>query len=246
MKNNKIGVCIPTYNEKKNIISLIKEIKKIKQILICVVDDNSPDNTYKEVNKKFKSQINKNIILIKRKKKNGRGSAVWDGFKQLYKKNVSLFIEMDSDFSHSVSDLKRGIKIFKKKQKKIDILLGSRYPNGLIVNWPVQRRIFSKLANFLAKFLISKNINDYTNGFRFYSKSAACLILKKKPENKGYIYLMESLSIFISKKMVIDEFIITFKNRIRGKSNTNLNEIINSLLGIFSIAFKFHKKKFLN
>ena len=153
---------------------------------------------------------------------------------------------MDSDFSHSVSDLKRGIKIFKKKQKKIDILLGSRYPNGLIVNWPVQRRIFSKLANFLAKFLISKNINDYTNGFRFYSKSAVCLILKKKPENKGYIYLMESLSIFISKKMVIDEFIITFKNRIRGKSNTNLNEILNSLLGIFSIAFKFHKKKFLN
>ena len=57
---------------------------------------------------------------------------------------------------------------------------------------------------------------------------------------------MESLSIFISKKMVIDEFIITFKNRIRGKSNTNLNEILNSLLGIFSIAFKFHKKKFLN
>ena len=67
---------------------------------------------------------------------------------------------------------------------------------------------------------------------------------KKKPENKGYIYLMESLSIFISKKMVIDEFIITFKNRIRGKSNTNLNEIINSLIGIFKIAFKFHKKNF--
>ncbi len=244
MKNNKIGICIPTYNEKKNIISLIKELIKINQILICVVDDSSPDKTYEEVKKKFKSKINKKIILIKRKRKNGRGSAVWDGFKQLYKKKVSLFIEMDSDFSHSLKDLKRGIKIFKKKQKKIDILLGSRYPKGLIVNWPIQRRIFSKLANFLARLLISKKINDYTNGFRFYSKSAACLILKKKPENKGYIYLMESLSIFISKKMVIDEFIITFKNRIRGKSNTNLNEIINSLIGIFKIAFKFHKKNF--
>ena len=62
--------------KKKNIISLIKEIKKIKQILICIVDDNSPDNTYKEVNKKFKSQINKNIILIKRKKK-------WERFSSL-------------------------------------------------------------------------------------------------------------------------------------------------------------------
>ena len=100
MKNNKIGICIPTYNEKKNIISLIKELIKINQILICVVDDSSPDKTYEEVKKKFKSKINKKIILIKRKRKNGRGTAVWDGFKQLYKKKVSLFIEMDSDFSH--------------------------------------------------------------------------------------------------------------------------------------------------
>ena len=56
----------------------------------------------------------------------------------------------------------------------------------------------------------------------------------KKPENKGYIYLMSLINIYF-KKMVIDEFIITFKNRIRGKSNTNLNEIINSLIGILKL-----------
>ncbi len=245
MKNTKIGVCIPTYNEKKNIIQLIEKILKIKNILICIVDDNSPDNTSNIVIKYFKKYINNKIFVIKRKKKNGRGSAVWDGFNKLKKLDISLFIEMDSDFSHSITDLKKGIKIFNLNKNKSDILLGSRYPKGLIINWPIQRRIFSRLANILAKLLISNKINDYTNGFRFYNIKAVNLMLLKKPDNKGYIYLIETLSLFIQNRMIINEFMIVFRNRIRGKSNTNFSEIINSLLGIFSIAFNFHKIKYL-
>ena len=150
---------------------------------------------------------------------------------------------MDSDFSHSISDLKKGLKIFLNKNNKIDVLLGSRYPNGKIINWPIQRRIFSKLANTLARFLISNKIYDYTNGFRFYNTEAIKIMVNKKPKNKGYVYLIETLSIFIYKKLKIIEYDIVFKNRIRGKSNTTLNEILNSLKGIFSIAFNFYFKK---
>lgn len=244
MMNNNIGICIPTFNESRNIIKLVDNLIKIKNVIICIVDDNSPDKTYELLVKKYFKDLNKKIFVIKRKKKNGRGSAVWTGFKKLKILKVSTYVEMDSDFSHSIFDLKKGLNIFSKRQKKIDVLLGSRYPNGRIINWPIQRRIFSKLANLLARFLISNKIYDYTNGFRFYNTKAMKIMLSKKPKNKGYVYLIETLSIFIDKKLRIIEYDIVFKNRIRGKSNTTFREIFNSLKGIFAIAFNFYFKKY--
>ena len=61
-------------------------------------------------------------------------------------------------------------------------------------------------------------------------------------KNKGFIYLSETLVYFLKEKFVIQEFIITFKNRVRGKSNTNLREIISSLLGLFNIIKNYYMK----
>ena len=143
-----VGICLPSYNESQNIISLIyKILDTVDDVIICVVDDNSPDKTYDLVKQKFNK--NEKIKIIKRETKDGRGSAVWDGFKYLSSlhKNIDIFIEMDCDFSHSIEDLNKGIKIF--KNNKCDVLLGSRYPNGIIINWSLKRRIFSFLANLL-------------------------------------------------------------------------------------------------
>jgi len=67
-----ISVILPTYNEKKNIIILVKKIffylksyNSKKEIII--VDDNSPDQTYEYCKKKFIK--NKKIRIYKRKKK---------------------------------------------------------------------------------------------------------------------------------------------------------------------------------
>lgn len=240
----KIGICLPSFNESKNIVNLINNILKINnEIDICVVDDNSPDNTFVLLQNKFRNK--ENIHLIKREKKNGRGSAVWEGFNFLKNsgRKIEMFIEMDCDFSHSVNDLFKGIKIL-SNNIDCDVLLGSRYPDGVIINWPLKRRIFSFSSNLLIRFLISKSIHDYTNGFRFYNNKAIDLILKNKPMNKGFIYLTETLANFLSNDFKIMSFPIIFENRIRGESNTNLKEIYNSLKGLFLISIKFKSKKF--
>tara|TARA_B100000900_G_scaffold404988_1_gene414005 strand:+ start:281 stop:1012 length:732 start_codon:yes stop_codon:yes gene_type:complete len=240
----KIGICLPSFNESKNIVNLINDILKINnEIDICVVDDNSPDNTFGLLQNKFKNK--ENIHLIKREKKNGRGSAVWEGFNFLKNsgRKIEIFIEMDCDFSHSVDDLFKGIKIL-SNNIDCDVLLGSRYPDGVIINWPLKRRIFSYSSNLLIRFLISKSIQDYTNGFRFYNYKAINQILKNKPMNKGFIYLTETLANFLSNDFKIMSFPIIFENRIRGESNTNLKEIFNSLKGLFLISIKFLSKKF--
>ena len=119
---------------------------------------------------------------------------------------------MDSDFSHSVDDLFKGINIF-SNNSECDVLLGSRYPNGIIINWPLKRRLFSFLSNILIRFLISKSIYDYTNGFRFYNRRAVNLILKNRPINKGFIYLTETLSNFLKEDFNILSFPIIFKKQ---------------------------------
>ena len=101
----------------------------------------------------------------------------------------------------------------------------------------------SYCANILIRNLISKDIYDYTNGFRFYNKKAINLILNSKPKNKGFIYLSETLSIFLINNLKIFSFPIVFNNRIRGKSNTNILEAFRSLKGIFKISKDYKKYK---
>ena len=78
---------------------------------------------------------------------------------------------------------------------------------------------------------------------RFYNNKAIRILLENKPINKGYIYLSESITFFLINKLKIKSFPIYFKNRIRGKSNTNLKEIYNSIIGIFKISNFYRKWK---
>mgnify|MGYP001266848803 FL=1 len=82
----KILACVPTFNESGNIKILCKKILRIKKIDLLIIDDNSPDNTWAIVeNLRLK---NKNLFLIKRKKKIGIGSAIRAGFDFALKKKI--------------------------------------------------------------------------------------------------------------------------------------------------------------
>ena len=229
----KIGIVIPAFNEDKNIINLIKQIKKRINCPILIVDDSTNQNTKKLFSKnKFK-----NVKYYHRGKKLGRGSAVIFGFKKLLKikKDVNCLIEMDADMSHSPGELKRNIAYFYKNS--FGLLIGSRYlPKSKIINWPLSRRILSKLSNRLAKFLLEAPVYDYTNGYRFYSKEAARTIIKKcKNTGGGFIILSEIILILWKNGFKIGEIRSIFKNRIRGESSVNLSLVIESFLGLIKL-----------
>lgn len=233
-----IGIVIPAYNEKENIIRLIKKIRNNLDCLIIIVDDSSDLKTKKII---IKNKL-KNVRYFNRGKKLGRGSAVIFGFKKILKlkKNVSCFIEMDADLSHNPSELKRNIKYF--HSNSLDLLIGSRYlSESKIINWPLSRRILSKMSNMLARVLIGAPINDYTNGYRFYSKSAAKTIIQKCNNTSGFIILSEIILVLWIKKFKISEIKSIFKNRVRGESSVDLSLIIESLIGLFKL-YLFKKK----
>tara|TARA_B100001121_G_scaffold192823_1_gene168455 strand:- start:691 stop:1413 length:723 start_codon:yes stop_codon:yes gene_type:complete len=230
---NSIGIVIPAYNEKENILKLIKNIRRYLNCIIIIVDDSSNTETKKIL---IKNRI-KNIKYFNRGKKSGRGSAVLFGFKKLmkFKKKINCFVEMDADLSHSPSELKRNIVYFYKNS--LDLLIGSRYlKKSLIINWPVSRRILSKLSNVLAKSLLGIPVHDYTNGFRFYSRRATKTILSKcNKTGGGFIILSEIILVIWKSGYKISEIKTIFRNRTRGESSVNFSLILQSLFGLFKL-----------
>ncbi|RYZ64752.1 MAG: glycosyltransferase, partial [Proteobacteria bacterium] len=209
------------------------------EIDVSVVDDSSPDGTADVIREALaqKPEWKNRFHLIVRSKKDGRGGAIREGFRQGFEspKNYDYFIEMDCDFSHRPEAIVEGIAQLDAGK---DVVLGSRYPNGTIEGWPVTRHVLSFFANTLARTLISWSIADYTNGFRFYTRRSVQELLKYEQKHKGYIYLSESLSQLLRAGMKVGTFPIFFKNRERGVSNTSLTEVKNAFTGVFQIGWE--------
>tara|TARA_B100000767_G_scaffold148235_1_gene139611 strand:+ start:3399 stop:4118 length:720 start_codon:yes stop_codon:yes gene_type:complete len=229
---DKVGIIIPAYNEEKNVEKLIKQIQKcLHKPYIVLVDDSDNYKTSEIIkNKKIKVQY------FHRKIKSGRGSAVLFGLQKMIKnKNITAFVEMDADFSHKPSELKRNLKHFYDKNS--DLLIASRYlTKSKIVNWPIPRRILSILSNKLARLLLRIPVTDYTNGYRIYSKRAVSIITKKCGRiGDGFIVLSEIITMIYLKKYKIDEIHTIFINRVRGESSVSLKLFLQSLIGLFKI-----------
>ena len=228
-----ISIIIPTFNEKENIHRLIKNIKKVvPKAYIVIVDDSIDD----EIGKIVKKNKYLNVNYYHRKNAKGRGSAVLFGLRKNFSKDKKrIFIEMDADFSHRPIELKKNIKLFKKKN--YDLLISSRYlKKSKIINWPISRKIFSKLSNILAQLVLRVNVSDYTNGFRIYSSNAVNIILKKCGKiGDGFIILSEFLLALNINKLRIGETNTIFVNRIRGESSVNFKLIVNSFVGLIKL-----------
>jgi len=226
-----ISIIIPTFKEKENIKNLINLIKSEIEISKIIIVDDSPSE-------EIKNEISNldDVKYIYRGEKLGRGSAVIEGLNFSQKNfNSEIFIEMDADLSHDPKELKENLKLFKKNN--CDLLIASRYlKESKIINWSIQRKIFSFLANLLAKFLLKIPITDYTNGYRIYSKNAVQHIRKNCGKiGDGFIILSEILVELYYNNFKINETSSKFVNRTRGESSVNLNEIIKSLIGLIKI-----------
>jgi len=234
-----IGIVIPAFNEENNLVKLIKKIKsKFKDSLIIIVDDSHHKKAWRLIKK---SKLG--VYYIHRGKKLGRGSAVIFGLKKLIKnKKIKVFIEMDADFSHDPDELSRNINFFNKNS--LDLLIGSRYlKKSKIINWSLSRRIFSTLANYLARRLLKIPIYDYTNGYRIYSKKSVKKIIKKCGKiGGGFIVLSEILVELYINNLKIQEIESIFIDRKRGESSVNLKLILACLFGLIKLYFNNRKE----
>lgn len=228
----KILIIIPSYNEKENIIKLINVLLSENQNTDVLVVDDSLDNTAELI--KNRQAGEPHLFLIKRLGKGGRGTAVLEGFKFALARDYGLIAEMDADFSHDPHELKSLVAVSGDNTS----VIGSRYlKQSKIVGWPIQRRIFSKLANFYANAVLGIGIHDYTNGYRVYGRGALEKLDMSKIKGVGYVVLSEISYQLFKKGVKFVEVPTLFVNRRRGVSNFSLKEIIEAFTSVLRVRF---------
>lgn len=237
--HKKMLVILPTYNESSNIIRMLEAVKSLnRNIFILIIDDNSPDGTGALADDMAKND--KDVFVIHRKKKLGLGSAYVEGFNFALKNNFDYICEMDADFSHDPKYLAD----FYNKLQKYDLVIGSRYLNGIsIVDWPMHRLVLSFLANKFVKCITGLPFSDCMGGFKGFR---AEVIRKVGPGNiisKGYVFQMEMLYRAYKEGFKIGEIPIIFYNRKYGKSKMDKKDILESFFIVFYLRLRQRSRK---
>jgi dolichol-phosphate mannosyltransferase len=230
-------VIIPTYNEKGNIDSIIKEIFSLQiPFNILIIDDNSPDGTASIV-KELQNEYKNRLFIIERKGKLGLGTAYITGFKWAIENKYDFIFEMDADFSHNPKDLVRLYNSATKEQA--DLVIGSRYINGTnVVNWPIGRVILSYFASKYVAFITGMNIKDSTAGFKCYRREVLETIDLDRIKFKGYAFQIEMKFTAWKHGFKIVEVPIIFTNRQIGTSKMSGGIFNEALWGVIGMKLR--------
>jgi len=180
-------VISPTYNEGKNIESLVNQVLGPNpDYHLLIVDDNSPDGTAAIV--KELQQTYPNLSLEVRKGKAGLGTAYLFGFKWALERGYEAIVQIDADLSHDPKDVPRLVS----ELQNYDLIIGSRYVEGVsVVNWPIRRLILSYGANMYSRTVTGMPINDGTGGFKAWRGSLLRKIELNKVKSQGYSFQIE-------------------------------------------------------
>ena len=225
-----LAIVLATYNEAENLTPLVEELELLGEDLeILVVDDSSPDGTYRvarELSWRFD-----NVTLIQRSRKLGLGSALREGLSASLGSDARFILTMDADFSHDPSDVPRLLATM--RTGSADIAQGSRYVSGgRVPNWSPGRRFLSRGANLLFQWGAGGPRESTTN-FRVFSRRAASLILSRAKGN-GYEFMAEAVLIALAGRLQVVEVPITFTDRMRGESKLGKAQAVADIL--YSLA----------
>jgi len=231
----RIVLVIPSYNESEALEVFLRELLPLlpQDSAVIISDDSVPkvSTIIQGQVDEIKINCQKQIIIDRADVKTGRGAAVKRGMRLALSAfpNLEFVVECDADGSHTPKDVVSVIL----HPSKCDLVIGSRYlPQSKISNWPLQRKIFSKILNMTIPRVLDIPIKDITNGLRRYSMEASALLVSVESLNSGFVYLSEQASILQKARYSICETPIHFINRVLGESTVTSKEVIESITGI--------------
>jgi dolichol-phosphate mannosyltransferase len=220
-------VCLPTYNERENLESMVRALGA-HGVRVLVVDDNSPDGTG-EIADRLAAELDY-VAVLHRERKEGLGPAYRAAFRHALGTDTDLILEMDCDFSHDPADVPRLIAAC---EAGADIALGSRYvPGGGTRNWGLVRRIFSWGGSFYARVLLGLSVRDLTGGFKCFRRGVLETIALDAVDSKGYAFQIEMTYRAARKGFRIQEVPITFADRTEGTSKMSRAIVVEAVVKV--------------
>jgi len=240
-------VIIPTYNEKENIVAIIRAVmEQPKDFHLLIIDDNSPDGTanlIKEQQKLLNSHALTKLHLIERAGKLGLGTAYIEGFKFALKNGYDYVLEMDADFFFFFRDLNR--LYLACAENGFDLAVGSRYSSGVnVVNWPMKRVLLSYFASRYVRLITGVPIHDTTAGFVCYRRTVLEKIPLEKIKFVGYAFQIEMKFLAWKYGFRITEVPIIFTDRTLGQSKMSVGIFKEGFMGVLQMAVRSWFKKY--
>ena len=162
----KTSIGLPTFNEEKNIASIIIKLrKKYDQIIVC--NDGSTDLTGPIAEKM-------GAIVITHPKNLGYGAAIRSLLTKFMELDGDILVTFDADGQHRVEDIESVIGPIIKN--KADITIGSRFL-GKNLDMPTYRKIGIKAITNITNIGTETKLTDSQSGFRAYHKRVILDIL---------------------------------------------------------------------
>jgi dolichol-phosphate mannosyltransferase len=220
-------VIIPTYDEKDNVGPISTAIFAVRpDVNVLFVDANSPDGTGPLLDTMVAGDPR--VFVIHQAGKMGLGKAYIDGFKWALARGYEHIFEMDADFSHQPSEISN----FLKAAESADLVLGSRYINGIrITNWPLNRLLLSMSGALYVRLITGMPFTDPTGGFKCFHRRVLEAIKLDSIRSNGYSFQIEMTHTAWIKGFRIAEIPITFEDRRAGYSKMN-SHIVREALGM--------------
>jgi dolichol-phosphate mannosyltransferase len=234
-----VFVCLPCYNEAENLSELLQQIdltlnalsssdafegqsSGIEGYRILAVDDGSTDGTG-ELLKKYSRRYPLTVV------KHGHNRGLAETYRTLietvkmYAEKDDIVVFMDADNTHPAHIISDLVKV----TSSADVVVASRYKNGVELGVPLKRRILSKVVNWLVRNLCGVSVLDCTCGFRAYRGQ----VLSDLPalESKGFEISAEVLIAISNHKPAynLQEVPLTLHyDRKKGSSKINLRNTI--------------------
>ncbi|MBR4029512.1 MAG: polyprenol monophosphomannose synthase [Alistipes sp.] len=233
-------VIIPTYNERENIVRMIRTVMALEgDYDLLIVDDGSPDGTAELVRGEQRSFAER-LHLVERSGKLGLGTAYIAGFKFALERDYDRIFEMDCDFSHNPNDLARLDKMLNDK----DVAVGSRYSKGVnVVNWPMGRLLMSYFASKYVHIVTRMPVCDATAGFVGYRREVLERIDLDAIAMNGYGFQIEMKYSAWQLGFSIGEVSIIFIDREEGTSKMSSGIFGEAFFGVLKLPFRKIKPK---
>ena len=195
LKNNQKKKCLcvimPAYNEgihiKDNLLKASKIISGfVHNYRIIAVDDGSSDNTLSEIISA--SESDSKISYISYNPNRGKGKAITSGISYA---NSDYIAFLDSDLELNPMMLKSFLKAM--KEKKADIVIGSKMHKDSKLEYPLKRRIMSFGYYVILKIMFRLDIKDTQTGIKLF-KSQVIKSLTENMLTDGYAFDIEILA----------------------------------------------------
>ncbi len=155
----RVSVILPAFNEAENIVALVREVAAAVPAAyaqeIIVVDDNSPDGTYRRVCDAFPDHPQVKPIL--RTRDRGLANSIKTGIERA---SGDYILVMDTDFTHDPKEIPNLLHVI----QICDIVSGSRFcAGGRMTHTP--HYLLSLTYNWMLRIVLRTQIQDNSGGF---------------------------------------------------------------------------------